>query len=118
MNPDTEKLELLSKTDFDKAVCSQNACNLSGIIYSLSSIMPKIWNEARARGKGTGWVNQHPICALFAEQISHLSGCGMTNNDKYSTHSEYCKAMSEGNRAKAAQLLPEYAPIQKETVSG
>lgn len=118
MNPDTETTSLLTKTDFENAVQSQNACNLAGIVYTLASIMPRIWNEARARGLGTKWVNEHPICALFAEQISHLSGCGMTNNEKYGTHINYCEAMAQGNRVKAAQLLPEYAPLQKEAVNG
>lgn len=118
MNPDTETTELLSKTDYECTLACQSASNLAGMIYCMSSIMPKIWNEARARGLGTKWVNEHPICALFAEQISYLSGCGLTNNMRYGSHSEYCEAMAKGNSVKAAQLLPEYAPLQKEAMNG
>lgn len=117
MNPDTETTELLSKDNYEAAVHSQNACNLSGIVYSFASILPKIWNEARARGKATKWVNEHPICAMFAEQITHLSGGVMTHNPNYSAHSEYCEAMAQGDIEKAAKIFPEYATT-KESVNG
>ena len=26
------------------------------------------------RGKGTDWVNNHPICRLYASKIAHLTG--------------------------------------------
>jgi hypothetical protein len=118
MNPDTEKLELLSKDDFETTLFAQSACNLSGIVYRFASILPKIWNEARARGKGTDWVNKHPVCALMAEQISHLAGCGMTSNKKYNAHDKYCRAMEDGLFEKAAEIFPEYAPLIKENMNG
>lgn len=64
----------LTKSDYQFAMDSQCACNLSGIVHSLSAITNKIWEEARRLEKGTDWVNSHPICRLFAEQILYLSG--------------------------------------------
>lgn len=64
---------MITKDDYQKALDSQSACNLSGIIHSFSDILRRVWEEARHNGKGTDWVNEHPICRLFAEQISHLS---------------------------------------------
>lgn len=63
----------LTPADYDKALGSQNACNLSGIVKWLAVILDKIWQEAHDRGKGTDWVNQHPICRLVGEQIYFLS---------------------------------------------
>ena len=63
----------LTNKDYDEALLSQSACNISGIVFSFSTVLDKIWKEAREFGKGTDWVNNHPICRLYAEQISHLS---------------------------------------------
>lgn len=65
--------ENLSANDYDNAILSQSACNLSGLVHSFARVMPKICNEAREKGKGTEWINLHPICRLYAEQISHLT---------------------------------------------
>lgn len=63
----------IKEKDYSDAILSQGACNLSGIVHSFSDIMDRIWEEARERGEGTDWINNHPICRLFAEQISHLT---------------------------------------------
>lgn len=52
------------------ALASQNACNLSGIVHSLSAYMPAI----RGATNGTDEANKHPVCILFATQIAHLTG--------------------------------------------
>jgi len=57
---------------YEEAILSQSACNLSGLIMSLSKHMDKIWEEARAQGKGTDYVNNHPVVRLFLEQFNHL----------------------------------------------
>jgi hypothetical protein len=59
--------------DYQWALDAQSACNLSGIVHTLSRIVAKIWNEANATGKGTHYANTHPIVRLFAEQIYHLA---------------------------------------------
>lgn len=63
----------LDSQDYSMAVFSQDACSLSGIVHQLSRTISKIWEEAHKKGKGTDWVNNHPICRLFAEQIAHLT---------------------------------------------
>ena len=70
----TMENEKLTERDYEDAMHSQSACNLSGIVHSLSRVMPKIWIEAGEKGEGTDYVNQHPIVRLYAEQIMHLSG--------------------------------------------
>jgi hypothetical protein len=62
----------LTVWDYEKAMFSQNACNASGLIHSLAEVTEKIWVEARALGKGTEYVNNHPILRLYIEQLQHL----------------------------------------------
>jgi hypothetical protein len=81
----------LTPHDYQSALDAQMACNLSGIVHSFSSVMTRIWAEARALGKGTGWVNAHPIARLYAEQIAHLSGAGITSHsDSYTKAHDTC----------------------------
>jgi hypothetical protein len=66
----------LTPADYQCALDVQSACNLSGVVHSFSEIIGRIWEEAHkdlSEKRGTDWVNNHPICRLFAEQISFLS---------------------------------------------
>jgi hypothetical protein len=52
----------------------QDACNLSGVLASFKEIVHEVlWPEARRLGKGTEWVNQHPICTLFLNKLGSLN---------------------------------------------
>jgi hypothetical protein len=79
--------EVLTNADYQSAVYALDACNLSGIVHSWSEIMTKLWAEARKEGKGTDWVNTHPICRLYAEKVRDLSGL---NYDTFSEAYHYC----------------------------
>jgi hypothetical protein len=68
------KPELLTLWDYEQALHSQSACNLSGIVRAFAKVTEKLWNEAHAAGQGTDFVNEHPISRLYAEQIYHLAG--------------------------------------------
>jgi len=83
-----EKQGRLTASDYQFALDSQSACNLSGIVHALSRVISKISFEAREKGEGTDYVNQHPICRLYAEQITHLTGAGLSdeNNSYYEAH--------------------------------
>ena len=58
---------------YKDAVLVQNAANLSGVVHSFSKHLTATWSYARQHGLGSGWVNEHPACRLFCEQIVHLS---------------------------------------------
>jgi hypothetical protein len=73
------KMETLTKTDYQFAIYSQNACNLSGLVHALSNLMPKIWNEANEKKKGTDYVNQHPLVTLYIEQCNTLAKTDFTS---------------------------------------
>ncbi len=66
----------LTKKDYQDAIHSQSACNLSGLVKSLAEVLDRIWEEAREQKKGTDFVNDQPIVRLFAEQIFYLSKIG------------------------------------------
>jgi hypothetical protein len=60
------------KREYEMALLSQGACNLSGLVHSLSQAMKLIWEEATEQGQGTDYVNNHPIVRLYVEQMSFL----------------------------------------------
>ena len=64
----------LTSKDYKDAVVVQDACNLSGVVHSFAEVVSRIWEEAHEKGKGTDWVNKHPICMLFADKILSLAG--------------------------------------------
>jgi hypothetical protein len=59
----------LTPRDYQTALDSQSACNLTGLVNSLLRVLPAIWAEC----DNTDAVNNHPITRLYAEQIAHLS---------------------------------------------
>jgi len=59
------------------ALDCQDACNLSGVLASFKEIVHTVlWPEARRLGKGTNWVNEHPIVALFTDKLVDLNRYG------------------------------------------
>lgn len=52
----------------------QDACNLSGVLASFKEIVHEVlWPEARRLGKGTDFVNTHPIVTLFLDKLASLN---------------------------------------------
>ena len=97
--------EMLTPNDYQSAIDSQSACNLSGIVFSFARVMQKICNEASTNGHGTDWKNKHPIAVMYAEQISHLTGVGdtyKTSDDDmdYLKASDECERMAKGKTYK------------------
>ena len=64
-------MSTLTPNDYKTAIDVQSACNLGAVVHSFSRVMNKI--QADGRGKGTDWVNKHPITRMYAEQIHFLS---------------------------------------------
>jgi hypothetical protein len=62
-----------SKEDYKMALIAQDACNLSGVVIAFREIISKVWNESLNEGKGTQYVNEHPLCILYADKIADLS---------------------------------------------
>jgi hypothetical protein len=62
------------RTAAQTALDVQDACNLSGVVYSFSQAVTAIWDEAHMTGKGSDWVNSHPIVTLFLDKLVSLNG--------------------------------------------
>lgn len=82
----------LCTDDYTHALNSQNACNVSGLIFSLNEIQQRINHTSYQHGYGTDWRNHHPIVKMFIHQISFLCGNGESIETKeYSACVEFCK---------------------------
>jgi hypothetical protein len=58
-----------------EAIAVQDAVNLSGVLHSFHEIVSEVlWPEARKQGKGTDFVNRHPIVTLFLHKLCDLNG--------------------------------------------
>jgi hypothetical protein len=68
-----EGFSMLTAKDYESAIIVQDACNLSGVVHSFCDIIKRITEESREKGKGTQYVNEHPICKLFADKIADLA---------------------------------------------
>jgi hypothetical protein len=85
---------------YDRALLSQSACNLSGLVKSLAADIDAIWEEGKAVGdQSTDYVNRHPVVRLYIEQFCHLNGCGWPRNDE---DNPYSKASAECREKAAA----------------
>jgi hypothetical protein len=84
-----------------QALDVQNACNLSGVLRSFNEIvMDVLWPEAQRLGKGTEWVNHHPITALFLSKLASLNG---TDCFCSSATSNYSRAAAEVEKLAAGK---------------
>jgi len=61
--------------------------------HSKEIVHEVIWPEARRLGKGTEWVNRHPICVLFLSKLGSLNG-GYFECD-YLHASDACEALAQ-----------------------
>jgi hypothetical protein len=55
------------------AIAVQDAVNLSGVAHSFAEAVSAIWDEARRQGRGTDWVNAHPVVTLFLDKVADLN---------------------------------------------
>jgi hypothetical protein len=85
----TEEQKEKLRREYGNALLSQSACNLSGLVHSLSQAMELIWEEATEHGQGTDYVNSHPIVRLYVEQLSFL--CRADYSASYQTCLEKSK---------------------------
>lgn len=57
----------------DAAGHVQFASNLSGLVFDFERCVADLAVEAERLGKRREWVNQHPICVLWADKLDDLS---------------------------------------------
>jgi len=90
------------------AIEVQGACNLSAVVHSMGEAMSDLWAMARALGKGTDWVNNHPICRLYASKIAHLTGMFASANTLafHAEAEELCRLYPAGSADQEIGRLP------------
>lgn len=75
----------------------QSACNLSGVVFSFAKDMRTLCDlqhsGANVIEPGTVNRNRHPICILYATQISHLVGASFDHAGYIKAH-DWAKSQS------------------------
>jgi len=69
-----KELEAIEAELIREALQVQNACNLSGVVYSFANAMQALCDLAHEQGKGTDWKNTHRVSRLYADKIKDLTG--------------------------------------------
>lgn len=69
----------------------QDACNLSGVVKTFATVLDTLWTDAHERGKGTDWVNTHPVTVLFVNKLESLTH----SDDRFRHAYEWCKEQAE-----------------------
>ena len=107
-NEERTKLNERMKRHCRDAIQVQDACNLSGVANSMGEAMSDLWAMARALGKGTDWVNNHPICRLYASKIAHLTGMFASANTVafHAEAEELCTLYRTGSADQEIGRLP------------
>lgn len=80
-----------------EALACQAACNLSAVVTAMERACKALWMLASLQGGGTDWVNQHPICVLFATQVLHLTTRQTVDHDKYNAAYDVCSGLAQQN---------------------
>jgi hypothetical protein len=62
----------ITEKDYGQAILAQDACNLSGLVHSLSQLVDKLWADPECTG--TDWVNTHPLVVMYVSKLVSLSG--------------------------------------------
>jgi hypothetical protein len=52
----------------------QDACNLSGVVFSFALAMKRLCEIGRELNQGTEWKNTHIVSKLWASKIQSLTG--------------------------------------------
>lgn len=95
---------VLTAREYKVALQIQDASNVSGLAHSFSEVISLIWKEAHAIGKGTDWVNSHPITVLYADKIMSLT----SGEDRYETFAKaYAKAQEAVVRLERDEVVDE-----------
>jgi len=61
------------------ALAAQSACNLSGVVHSMSQAASLLRKEPDCTG--SDWINHHPVMVLYATQIGFLTNVAPLASD-------------------------------------
>lgn len=75
-----------------QCIDTQDACNLSGVAGFLSRSTELLWQQARALGHGTDWVNEHPVCVMLTNKLASLTGQYYGGDSRFTAAYAWCRA--------------------------
>ncbi len=81
-----------------RALDVQNACNLSGVVATFREITSDVLCPlANELGKGTDFVNRHPVSYMFTYKLMALTGNEpLSDWEVYATNERQCMALARG----------------------
>jgi hypothetical protein len=74
-----------------QAIDIQDACNLSGVVYSFARVMDTLCANTTA----TRDRNSHPIVTMFLLKLCELNGCGSTLHETYEAAEKACHELAQ-----------------------
>jgi hypothetical protein len=74
----------------------QDACNLSGVAGFLARVTVTLWDQARADGHGTTWVNEHPVCVMLTNKLASLTGQYHGGDERFKVAYDWCIERAAG----------------------
>lgn len=83
-----DQLRVLLCEDARDVLFIQDACNLSGVVFSWARAMDLICELAHRGGHGTDWKNTHPVNVLFASKVANLTNCEQEFHGAYTACKE------------------------------
>ncbi len=60
------------RKEYETALLVKGVSNLSGLVHGLAQAMKLIALEAKEQGRGTEYINNHPIVRVYLEQMRSL----------------------------------------------
>lgn len=90
---DEPALHMLLQKAAKEAINVQDACNLSGVVYSFGRVMQLICEISNRINEGTDWKNHHPIVVMYTSKIASLSGAESAT--VFARAYEDCKVLTE-----------------------
>lgn len=113
--------EVDTRTIYDlvrNAIWTQDASNLSGVVHSFSQDITRLRTLLEERlgvdKITTTMINRHPICVLYSDKISQLSGS--TVGLRFSRAYNWCKEMQDQRSLATTNNYPE-VPLPGDTAN-
>lgn len=72
---------LLRRRDYEEALMVMDACNLSGVLLSMSAVLERVKKE---RNETPDHHRQHPIIQMYAAKVIELTGMGLADIEAFS----------------------------------
>lgn len=69
----------------------QDACNLSGIVFSFAKLMEDLCEASDFLNKGTDWKNKHPLCVLFLDKCAGLASNSIGDTESFHEAYDWCQ---------------------------